>query len=87
MKRLSSKDILAINLKYYRYKLNLSQEKFAEMMNSTLPYINQLENGRRKPTLELLDKFSNKLGITSAELITYNKEHNLNNKRIDERKK
>ena len=87
MKRLSSKDILAINLKYYRYKLNLSQEKFAEMMNSTLPYINQLENGRRKPTLELLDKFSNKLGITSAELITYNKEHNLNNKRIDKRKK
>ena len=77
MKRLRSKDILAINLKYYRYKLNLSQEKFAEMMNSTLPYINQLENGRRKPTLDLIDKFSDKLNITSAELITYNKDHNL----------
>lgn len=87
MKRLRSKDILAINLKYYRYKLNLSQEKFAEMMNSTLPYINQLENGRRKPTLDLIDKFSDKLNITSAELITYNKDHNLDSKRIDERKK
>lgn len=87
MERLSSKDILAINLKYYRYKLNLSQEKFAEKMNSTLPYINQLENGRRKPTLELLDKFSEKLGITSAELITYDESHNLVSKRIDERKK
>lgn len=87
MKNLSSKDILAINLKYYRYKLNLSQEKFAEKLNSTLPYINQLENGRRKPTLELLDKFSEKLGITSAELITYNENHNLNKKRIDERTK
>lgn len=30
LKKISSRDILAINLKYYRYKLNLSQEKFAE---------------------------------------------------------
>lgn len=87
MKKLSSKDILAINLKYYRYKLNLSQEKFAEKLGSTLPYINQLENGRRKPTLELIDKFAEKIGITSAELITYNESHNLNRKRIDERLK
>lgn len=86
MKNLSSKDILAINLKYYRYKLNLSQEKFAEKLNSTLPYINQLEKGKRKPTLELIDKFSNKLGISSAELITYNKNHLIKTKRIDERR-
>ena len=86
MKKLSSKDILAINLKYYRYQLNLSQEKFAEKLKSTLPYINQLEKGRRKPTLELLDKFSDKLGVSSAELITYNEEHYVISKRIDERK-
>lgn len=85
MKKLSSKDILAINLKYYRYKLNMSQEKFAEKLNSTLPYINQLEKGKRKPTLELLDKFSDKLGVTSADLITYNKNHFIESKRIDEK--
>lgn len=45
---MASKDILAINLKYYRYQYNLSQEKFAEFLGSILPYINQLENGRRK---------------------------------------
>lgn len=56
------------------------------MLGSTLPYINQLENGRRKPTLELLDKFTGKLGITSAELITYNENHNIMAKRIDEKK-
>ena len=86
MEKLKSKDILAINLKYYRYKNNLLQEKFAEMLGSTLPYINQLENGRRKPTLELLDKFTGKLGITSAELITYNENHNIMAKRIDKKK-
>ena len=86
MKRLNSKDILAINLKYYRYQLNFSQEKFAEMLNSTLPYINQLEKGKRKPTLELLDKLAEKLGVTSAELITYNESHIIYNKRIDAKK-
>ena len=87
MTNLKSKDILAINLKYYRYQLNLSQEKFAEMLSSTLPYINQLENGKRKPTLELLDKFASKLNVTSADLITYNEEHYIVAKRIDEREK
>lgn len=86
LKKLTSKDILAINLKYYRYKLNLSQEKFAEKLNSTLSYINQLENGKRKPTLELLDKFAEILDITSAELITYNHDHVILNKRIDGKK-
>lgn len=86
MQKLSSKDILAMNLKYYRYKLNLSQEKFAEKLNSTLPYINQLEKGKRNATLELLDKFSRKLGVSSAELITYNEKHNILSNRIDERK-
>ena len=84
LKQLASKDILAINLKYYRIHKRLSQEKFAELLGSTLPYINQLENGRRKLTLELLDKFSAILGVTSAELITYNKEHYISSKRIDE---
>ena len=85
-KTLASKDILAINLKYYRYQKNMSQEKFAEILGSTLPYINQLENGKRKPTLELLDRYSKILGVTSAELITYNKKHYIIAKRIDERR-
>lgn len=85
MKNLTSREILAINLKYYRYQRKMSQEKFAELLGSTLPYINQLENGRRKPTLELLDKYSAILGVTSAELITYNIKHNVIAKHIDER--
>ena len=45
---MSSKEILAMNLKYYRYKLNLSQEKFADAIGSNLTYVNQLENCKRK---------------------------------------
>ena len=35
---------LAINLKYYRKKYNLSQERFAEILGTTLSYLNQIEN-------------------------------------------
>ena len=34
---------LATNLKYYRKKYNLSQEKFAEILGTTLSYLNQIE--------------------------------------------
>lgn len=90
----NSKEILAMNLKYYRQKYNLSQEKFAEKVGSNLVYINQLENGRRKPTTDMLDKIADgmnknidcKLNMTSSELLKYNKDHKTTFNRIDEKK-
>ena len=52
----NSREILSMNLKYYRQKYKLSQEKFAEKVGSNLVYINELENCKRKPTIEMLDK-------------------------------
>ncbi len=89
----NSRIILSINLKYYRQKYNLSQEKFAEIIGSNLAYVNQLENCLRKPTIDMLDKISNNLNkydkdlsLTTDELIKYNKKHITSYKRIDERK-
>lgn len=90
---MSSKEILAMNLKYYRYKLNLSQERFADAIGSNLTYVNQLENCKRKPTIEMLDKiannlnkFDNSLNITASTLLKYDKSHVTNFDRIDEKK-
>lgn len=47
-------DILAINLKYYRKKYNLSQEKFAEVLGTTLSYLNQIEIEKLMLNLQLL---------------------------------
>ena len=33
-------EILSINLKYYRMHYNLSQEKFAEVLGTSLSYLN-----------------------------------------------
>ncbi len=80
---MNSKKILAMNLKYYRQQYNLSQEKFTEKVGSNLVYINQLENCKRKPTTDMLDKIADginrnidsKLNITASELLKYDESH------------
>lgn len=86
MNELNSIQIFAMNLKYYRHKFKMSQEKFAEKLGSTLSYINQLENAKRKPSLELIDNFAKKLGVTSSKLLTYNAKHFIQKPRIDSKK-
>lgn len=84
-----------MNLKYYRLKYNLSQEKFAEKVGSNLVYINELENCRRKPTIDMLDKIAKgindnidkRLNITASDLIKYDKDHITNYTRIDRKTK
>jgi transcriptional regulator with XRE-family HTH domain len=90
---LSSKKILSMNLKFYRQYFNLSQEKFAEKIGSNLVYINQLENCKRKPTTDMLDKLANginkldkSLNITASDLLKYDPSHKTNFNRIDEKK-
>lgn len=92
---MTSKEILAMNLKYYRYKYNLSQEDFAEKVGSNLTYINQIENLRRKPTIDMLDKLADgmnnnidkSLNITASDLIKFDSKHKTNFTRVDEKKK
>lgn len=90
---MSSKEILSMNLKFYRQKYNLSQEKFAEIIGSNLVYLNQMENCKRKPTIDMLDKikdnlnkFDKTLNLASSDLITYNSQHKTDFARIDEKK-
>ena len=62
---MTSKEILAINLKYYRYKYNLSQEKFAELCGLHRTYISDIECFTRNVSLETVQKIADALGIES----------------------
>ena len=80
---------LSINLKY-----NLSQEKFAEILETTLSYLNQIENKKVDVKASTIDKFARninkydkKLKLKSEDLVTYNKNHLTNYSRIDEKPK
>ena len=87
------RDILAINLKYYRKVLNLPQEKFAEVIGTSLSYLNQIENKKVDVRSSTIDKFAfnlnsynKKLKITSLDLVTYDENRITNYSRIDEKK-
>lgn len=87
-------EILAINLKYYRKKYNLSQERFAEILGTTLSYLNQIENNKVDVKSSTIDKFAKNINnydksvkINPEDLVIYNKEHITNFTRIDEKKK
>lgn len=88
-----SQDIFAVNLKYYRYQLNLSQEDFANAIGVTLHYESDLENSKRNPTLKTLDKLANnislllEMAITPADLITYDANKVINFVRIDKKER
>ena len=85
---------LAINLKYYRKKYNLSQERFAEILGTTLSYLNQIENNKVDVKTSTIDKFTNNINkydkkakLKAEDLVTFNKSHITHFTRIDERKK
>lgn len=87
-------EILAINLKYYRKKYHLSQEKFAEVLGTTLSYLNQIENNKADVKSSTIDKFAHNINeydksiiIKSEDLVKYNKKHITSFSRIDEKKK
>lgn len=87
MEYISSRKILAINLKYYRHKNKLSQEKLSDLLSSSLTYINQLEKELRNPSIDMIDRIAKAFKISSAELLTFNRDYIINANRVDQKTK
>ena len=86
-------ELLAMNLRYYRKKYDLSQEKFAEILGTSLSHLNRIEQNKIDVKASSIDKYTNKLNdydknlkITSEDLVTYKEERKTNYARIDEKK-
>ncbi len=64
-------DILVVfgsNVKKYRTKLGVSQEKFAEMCGLHRTYISAIECYRRSISLENIQRIADALGVDTYEL-------------------
>lgn len=86
-------DILSINLRYYRKKYNLSQEKFAEVLGTSLSHLNKVEQKKIDVKLSSIKKYTEKirqydksLKITSNDLLIFYKDRETSFNRIDEKK-
>lgn len=78
--------IIGINLKYIRYKTNLSQEKFYENFDLNPKYMACIERGEINISVNFLQKLSDIMNISINELIEYNKTKIIHIKRIDSKK-
>ncbi len=79
------KKIVGINLKYYRYKEGLSQEEFYEKYKLSVKYFANLERGTTNIKLDTLQLLAEVLKVSPTELITYDKQRIVTQKRIDEK--
>ena len=52
------KEILSVNLRYYRKKYNLSQEKFAEVIGTSLSHLNKMEQQKVDVKLSTITKYA-----------------------------
>lgn len=64
------RDILASNLRRARQKARISQEDLADAAGVDRTYVSGIERRQRNPTIEILARFANALGTTSATLLT-----------------
>lgn len=70
------KEIFGKNLKYYRFQKGLSQERLAEMLDSTVTYISNIETGRNGVTFSTLEELCRLLDVKPKQLFddqVYNK--------------
>lgn len=66
------KEAFCINLKWYRFNQDLTQEKLAELSNSTPKYISDLERGKFYPSFSKIIDLANALNIEPYELLMPN---------------
>ena len=62
--------ILGKRIREERRKHDLTQEKLAEDINVSPPYIGQIERGERNAPLETLINICNRLGVSVDELLS-----------------
>jgi transcriptional regulator with XRE-family HTH domain len=63
------KEILAANLKEYRRKRGLPQEKLAEQADMSLQYLALLELARKFPSGEMLERLATALDVETHQLV------------------
>ena len=66
--------LLSANMKYYRKKLGISQEKLAEKADITNNYVALIETGKRFPSVEIIERIAAVLEKDTVELFSLKRE-------------
>lgn len=64
---LNLNEIFGNNVKYFRFRKKLTQEQVAELTDTSVTYISQLELGHHTPSFDKLEKLSKALEVEPFE--------------------
>ncbi len=70
--------IIGKQISFYRHRAGLTQEQLAEECNLSVSYINRVENGHKRPSLDVLITIADTLGITMNNLLSGNQQNDKN---------
>ena len=62
--------VFGVNVRRLRKARGMTQEALAHEVELGVSYLGQLERGQRNPTLEVVARFADVLGVTPVELIS-----------------
>ena len=85
-------ELLSINLRYYRKLYNLSQERFAEVIGTSLSHLNKMEQQKVDVKLSTITKYANNLSkftkekVDPIDFLSNDKSRITNYSRIDEKR-
>lgn len=68
------KKMIGMRIKELRKRKGLSQEELAEKADTSANYLSRMERGTENPTLEMLIKIANALGVEMWELFDFGHE-------------
>lgn len=71
------KSIFGVNLKYYRKKNKLSQEKLSEQVGITPKHLSTIETGATFVSADLLERLTKRLGVSASVLFYAVKEKSM----------
>ena len=63
MNKKTLEDIFRENLRFYRTRAKLSQEKLSALVDKNINYINMIEGGKSIPPLSMIEKISEVLKV------------------------
>ena len=59
----STMDIFRSNLKFYRNKQGLTQEKLSELIGISTDYLSEIERGKKTPSFKRMELLAKALGV------------------------
>ena len=61
--------LLGKRIQKYRWEKKWSAEKFAEVIDVSVPYVRELERGAKTPSMKMFVVIANKLEVTADDLL------------------